>query len=126
MVALMKKIFRWLAGLLGAAVNVGIFGGLSWWVSTENSTVGYIAAGLFGIMAVLGAVIVFVLIAFDDKTPPVKHAGKQKKSADKLDAGTVAADLLVGPSGQFHDSDGYDAGDDYSGEDYSDDMSDFD
>jgi len=126
MFAFIKKIFRWLAGLLGAAVNVGIFGGLSWWVSTEGSVVGYIAAGLFGIMAVLGAIIIFVLIVFDDKTPPVKPVSKQNKSDDKLDAGTVAAAMLVGTSDQFHDSDGYDADDDYSGEDYSDDMSDYD
>jgi len=124
MVAFLKKILRVVAGLAGAAANAAVFGGLSWWVSTENSVVGYIAAGLFGIMAVLGAIIVFVVIVVDDKTPAVKPVLKQKKSDDSLDPGTMAAAMLVANADQFHDED---AGDDYDvDDDYSDDMSDFD
>jgi uncharacterized membrane protein len=115
--SLLKKIFRILVGVLGAAVNIAVFGGLSWWVSTEHNVVGYIAAGLFGIMAILGAILVFILIVFDDKTPPVKKTPDGKgKSDGRLDAGSMAAAMIVANA----DNQDYDAGDDYS-----DDMQDF-
>ena len=108
-------------GLVAATATLAAFGGLSWWVSTEGSVVGYIAAALFGIMAVLGAIIVYILIVFDDKTPSVRvDAGKNGSDGD-LDPGMVAAAMLVGTSEQFHDNESVDASDDYS-----DDMADFD
>gem|GEM_PF-6253263 len=108
-------------GLVAATATLAVFGGLSWWVSTEGSTVGYIAAALFGIMAVLGAIIVYIMIVFEDKTPSVKVDKGKSGSEGELDAGTVAAAMLVGTSNQFHDDESVDASDDYS-----DDMADFD
>ena len=112
---------RLIAGILGSLINLAIFGGLAWWVSTEDTALGYIAAGLFGIMALLGAIIIFIMFVFEDKTPPV--ARKQQASASKgeLDTATMAAAMIVSNADQFEDESDMDGGDDYS-----DDLSDLD
>ena len=117
---LIKKILRFVAGLLAASANLAAFGGLAWWVSTENNVMGYIAAALFAIMAVLGAIIVFILIVFDDKTTTVQRHQKGAREEGKLDAGTVAAAMIVANSEQYYDQE--DAAEDYAGDDYADDI----
>ena len=109
----MKKIFKVIAGLLAACTTLAAFGGLSWWVSTEGSTVGYIAAGLFGIMAVLGAILAYIAIVFEDKSPSVRSTSNKATSEGELDPGTVAAAMLIATSDQFHDDNAADVDGDY-------------
>lgn len=108
-----------MAGVLGSIVNIAVFGGLAWWVSTEDNAVGYIAAVLFGIMAVLGAIIVFLMIVLDDKSADVRHGDRQAENNGKLDPATMAAAMIVANSDQFYDQDD-------SANDYVDDDTDID
>lgn len=113
----MKKIFRVIAAIIAAAITLALFAALSWWVSTEDSTLGYVAAVLFGIMALLGAPIVYIMIAIEDKTPPpIKD---RSKSADTIDAGTMAAAMLVGSSEQLQ-ADDNEVADSGIGDDFTD------
>lgn len=89
------------------------FGGLSWWVSTEGNAAGYIAAGFFSIMAVLGAIIVYIMIVFEDQTSPVKSVSSSDRSNGEVDPVTIVAAMLVGTSDQFHEETTYDIDDDY-------------
>jgi len=85
--------------------------------------VGYIATALFGIMAVLGAILVYIAIVFEDISPTAGPTGNKTTSQEELDPGTMAAAMLVATSDQFHDDDAADV--DADAGDY-DDMGDFD
>ena len=103
----MKKLFRILLGLVVGALAAAVFGWLSWYVVDEGSFVGTIAAGLFGIMAVLGAILGFLWVVVDDTTdtPVVLPSRKGKRQPDTVNPVHMGAAMLVATSDNFIDGD---------------------
>ncbi|MCP4044296.1 MAG: hypothetical protein GY731_20465 [Gammaproteobacteria bacterium] len=108
----MKKPFRIVLGLLCALGNLVLFGGLAWWVSDEGSVLGYVATGLFVLMAVGGDFVAFTWFAMEDKGyKPLAGAGGDK---GEVDATTLGVTLMVGSSDPTTEvGDGDDGGADF-------------
>ncbi|MBT3359621.1 MAG: hypothetical protein HN403_08345 [Rhodospirillales bacterium] len=102
----MKKAGRILLGLIAGAAFAALFGWLSWYVVDEGSVVGYIAAGLFGIMAVFGAALGFIWFAVEgEPDQPVVLPRRGKGAKDKVDPVLMGVAMLNATSDNFMDTD---------------------
>ena len=107
----MKKLFRILLGLIAGASFAALFVWLSWYVVDEGSAVGYVASGLFVVMAVFGAILGFIWFAGEDKTdmsissPHRKNrkGSNRKASPEKADPVLMGAAMMTATSDNFTD-----------------------
>ena len=101
----MKKAFRILLGLIAGSTFAALFGWFSWYVVDEGSFVGYIAAGLFAIMAVFGAVLGFIWFAVEGEPTEPVHLPRRGKGEDKADPVVMGVAMLNATSDNFMEPD---------------------